>query len=300
MYEIVLGSPTHSSLPEGMPIWLRPELMAAVSLLHGVEGRHLMVYKGEELLAVLPVYEKKRLGRTGLVSPTGSYYQGLHFFWEQGSSATRRILETQEICAAVAKWLKLHYKHLKINLCTHNTDVRGFTWNGYTAKPLYTYEHLLSEPLKPQRDEREKLKRAEKQGYLFEESLDADTFIDMSKAMYDRKAHSSGLDLPGLKDYIGSLNKAGILKQYNVMKDGHVVSTNLLLTDEGRRAYTILRASDPNEMKLGVSTWHSFKLVESLRDRYPVLDFCGGNVPAVARFKSALGLELKLFFQIHT
>jgi hypothetical protein len=300
MYEIVLASPTHSSLPANPPVWLRPELMAAVSELHGVEGRHLMVYKGEELLAMLPLYEKRRLGRLGVVSPTGSYYQGLHFFWEQGSTETRRILETQEISSAVAKWLLRHYKSIRINLCTHNTDVRGFTWNGFTAKPLYTFEHKLGEPLKPQRDEREKLKRAEKQGYEFVESLDANTFIDMSKAMYDRKAHSSGLDLPGLKDYIGDLNKAGILKQFNVMKDNQVVSTNLLLCNEGRRAYTILRASEPDEMRQGVSTWHSLKLVETLQGRFPVLDFCGGNVPAVARFKSALGLELKLFFQIHT
>lgn len=300
MYEIVLANPTPGDLPANIPLWLRPELMAAVSTLHTVEGKHLIVFKGEELLAMLPVYEKKRLGRLGLVSPTGSYYQGLHFFWEQGSSATRRILETQEICSAVAKWLLKHYKHIRINLCTHNTDVRGFTWNGFNARPLYTFEHGMSESLKPQRDEREKLKRAEKQGYTFGESLDANTFIDMSKAMYDRKSHTSGLDLPGLKDYIGSLNQAGILKQYNVYRDGKVVSTNLLLGDDHRMAYTILRASEPSEMKLGVSTWHSMQLVEALRDRYPVLDFCGGNVPAVARFKSALGLELKLFFQIYT
>ena len=300
MYEITLAAPSAEALPEGLPLWLRPELMAAVSALHGVEGKHLVVYKGEELLAMLPVYEKKRLGRLGIVSPTGSYYQGMHFFWEQGSTPTRRIMETQEICASVAKWLLKHYKHIRINLCTHNTDVRGFTWNGFTAKPLYTFEHKLGEPLKPQRDEREKLKRAEKQGYNFGESLDANTFIDMSKAMYDRKSHTSGLDLPGLKDYIGSLNKAGILKQFNVLRDVKVVSTNLLLADEGWAAYTILRASEPAEMKLGVSTWHSMKLVESLQGRYRVLDFCGGNVPAVARFKAALGLELKLFFQIHT
>lgn len=300
MYEIVLAAPTSGTYPDNLPLWLRPELMRAVSALHGVEAKHLMVYKGEELLAMLPLYEKKRLGRLCIVSPTGSYYQGLHYFWEQGSSATRRILEIQDISSSVAKWLMKHYKSIRINLGTHNVDVRGFTWNGFTAKPLYTFEHKLGDPLKPQRDEREKLKRAEKQGYTFVESLDADTFIDMSKAMYDRKSHSSGLDLPGLKAYIGSLNKAGILKQFNVLRANKVVSTNLLLGEEGRVAYTILRASEPAEMKLGVSTWHSMKLVGTLGNRFSVLDFCGGNVPAVARFKSALGLELKLFFQIHT
>ncbi|MCD8479056.1 MAG: hypothetical protein LRZ88_01740 [Candidatus Cloacimonetes bacterium] len=51
-------------------------------------------------------------------------------------------------------------------------------------------------------------------------------------------------------------------------------------------------------MKQGAATYHSAKLIDQLPPHCQGLDYCGANVPEVARFKAALGLKLKAFYSL--
>ncbi|HNZ07528.1 MAG: GNAT family N-acetyltransferase [Candidatus Cloacimonetes bacterium] len=298
MYDIELEIPDPTRVASPGALWSHPVVMTEAARLQDLEPRLLVARKGQFRAAELPLYERRRLGSVTLQTASGSYYQGLRCWHQQESPAPRRLLDELQISSAIAVWLKDRYRRLLFNLSPENTDVRGFTWNLLKATPLYTFIQDLSLDIHPLRDEREKLRRADERGYSFECRLDVDAFLELSDAMFERKGHHAYTRADKMKDYITSLHQAGLLEQYNVCLDKRVVSANILLSGSDDLAYTVLRASHRDEMRNGVSLWHTSQLLQSLKGRYQKLDLCGANVPEVARFKAAMGLSLVAFYRI--
>ncbi len=274
--------------------------MQAVARLTNREALHLKCYKGEELIAILPLYENKLLGYRALVSPSMSYYQALNLWLPDNINPSRHLLESLHVSQLIAETIITRYKRVHFNLGTDFYDVRSFTWAGLKAKPLYTFISDLTGNEKTLADESKKMTRALKLGYTFAQDFRPKEFIQLSKELHDKKGINLGVSFTKLESFVTQLHEAGLLRQYNVYDGKNIVSSNILLSANDGKAYTVLLATNATAMKQGVSTLHSLKLIESLRNEFKLLDFCGANVQDVARFKAALGLQLRVFYQIHT
>lgn len=274
--------------------------MQAVAELHNRESFHLKCFKGDELVAVLPMYENKMLGYRALVSPSTSYYQGLNLWLPDNINPSRLLLEKLHITELIAQYLKTRYKRIHFNLTPDFTDVRSFTWAGLKAKPLYTFYSCLQGEEKTLSDESKKLSKALRHGYTFAQEFLPKEFIRLTKDLNSKKGINLGVSFTKLEAFITKLHAAGLLRQYNVYEGNSVVSSNILLAATNGMAYTVLLATADDAMKNGASTMHSLKLLDILKGEFSFLDFCGANVQDVARFKAALGLELRVFYQIYT
>jgi hypothetical protein len=304
-YNILLEEPgqaesaiTGKKSRQGYDYWYTPFFMEQIAKLHDVKPLLLQVFKGEELVATLPLYERKKLSLKALVCPVGAYYQGLHTFFEEEASPNRVLLDNCAISTEIALFLSSRYGRINLKLNPENPDVRGFTWNGFKAAPLYTFYHESNEALHILQDEKKKLRRAEAAGMSITEAFDPDSFLRLQKQLDQRKKKSLGVDLARLADFFAALHAKGLLKQYNIELDSRVVSTNILYYDGGDVAYTVFMASEEQAMKQGAATYHSVALLDHLPPQCRILDYCGANVPEVARFKAALGLKLKVFYSL--
>jgi hypothetical protein len=297
-YTVVVSKPETPDKP--LPIFSKPEFMEAVQELHGLDAYHLKCFKGSQLVALMPIYEKKLFSYRSLQCPAGSYYQGLELWLDENSPSARKTLDGLKITQYIAGYLKDRYKRIKLNLSPNTTDIRGFTWNGLRAIPLYTFTSSASKPPKPLSDERKKITQADRTGYELSCALELDVFIDLFHAMNKKKHRKPDFSYPAFATFLRSLHEHGIMKQYNLKSAGRIVSSNILLRD-AEIAYTVFRATDPDALKNGASGLHTMRLLGELYSQgITELDFCGGNVPEVARFKAALGLDLKLFFRIQS
>jgi hypothetical protein len=294
-YHVDISKP--DAIDKPVSLWSKPEFMEEVQNMHQLEALHVRCYKGEQLVAVLPVYEKRLLSYRVLKNPAGSYYQGLSILSGDKSLPARKLLDSLQITQSIAKALRDRYKKVQINLSPDSYDVRGFTWSGLSAKPLYTFVHQYQEDLQLLPDERKKVSQAEKEGYKFREQFDAEAFLRLFTAMNGRKNRHIGFSNRQFTQYLTGLHNKGFLRQFNLYREDVIVSSNMLLVD-AKNAYTVFRATDNEALKTGASGLHSLKLLETLKSEFTMLDFCGANVPDVARFKAALGLQLMVFFQI--
>lgn len=172
--------------------------------------------------------------------------------------------------------------------------------SGFKAKPLYTYVWPTGVEPQPLNDERKRLKLAESRGYTHDEVYDPDCFVRLYKAMNERKGQDPGISLAKLTDFFGSLHAQGLLVPKNIRLGTEVVSVDYVLGNGTGTGYAVIKASKEEEMAYGVSGLHTMIILDSFKDRYTEIDFCGANVPDVARFKAAMGLSLKLFFQVAT
>ncbi|MBW6513988.1 MAG: hypothetical protein K0B87_04445 [Candidatus Syntrophosphaera sp.] len=282
-----------------MPLWINPVFLQSVSELQELEALQLLCHKGEQLVAAMPLYERKSMGMRRLIIPMSAYYQGLWFRWEANRDENRNLLDELKISGEIGKFLRGRYKRIHFNLGTHNYDVRGFDWAGFKARPLYTFVQQLSEPFHPLKDERKKLKTAQQEQLTFEEKFSPEEFVEMLKKLYNRKNKRLGVPYPRFLEWMKNLHEQGLLSQFNLMRDKEIVSANLMLGTSGdETAYSIMRCTTAEGLKQGASSLHSQLLVERLGGRHEFLDFCGANYPEVARFKAALGFRLKLFFQL--
>jgi len=281
-------------------IWSNPVFMQTVAEISNFIPWHLVCYKGTTIVAVLPLYEKKILGCRVLKRSSLSYYQGLNLWLEENSLPARKLLDALQITMAIARGLKSNFKRIRINLTPETYDIRGFLWNKMQAVPFYTFVHNLNSELKPLPDKRRDLAQAEKQNYTFEEGLNIEEFIGLLKILKVKKNWNPDCDYQGLVDFIRILYREGMLRQMNLTQQGKIVSSNLILQD-GKKVYNIYQATEDNALKKGACSLHTVKLIELLqKEGFQELDFCGSSIPEIARFNSALGLQLKLFFQIRS
>ena len=273
--------------------------MLAVQNLHNCEAKQLVCYKGDEIKAVMPIYEKKKLGISYIICPVSSYYQGLWFYNLGNRGENRRLLDELNISSEIAIWLNAHYRKMQFKLMPENYDVRGFTWKNFKAIPLYTFSYDFQEPLKILYDERKRLIKASAYNYQLDEQFFPEEFIHLLKILYQRINKNLGLSYNAFQNWMEDLYRHNLLSQFNLRREGKVVSSNIVLVGkEDNRAYSILQSTLPEEMKNGASIVHYLSFIESLRGRFDKIDFCGGNTPDVARFKAAMGFKLELFFMI--
>ena len=281
-------------------LWSRPDFMQAAASLQSLEAWHLLCHKGNQLVACLPVYEKKLLSYRLLQSAIGSYYHGLDIWLEDNSLPARRSLDTLQIVSAIAQFIGNRYKKIAFNLSPDTMDVRGFSWNHLKAYPRYTFTHNCSLSLQPLPDERKKISLAAKQNYRFCEEFRPAEFMALFAEMNGRKNRHLGFTGKNLLLFLESLHSFGIMQQFNLYQEERIVSSNIMLQGSKEKAFTVFRATDPEALKTGASGLHTLKLIESFAGKPVELDFCGANIPEIARFKAALGLELKVFYQIHS
>jgi hypothetical protein len=295
---IELPSDQAKSISSTYAYWHNPLFMQAVAEMHKIRALQLQVFKGDELLAILPLYERKKMGIKALVAPSGTYYQGICFAFSPQSHPSRNLIETVSIIEEIADFLASRYIKLTMRLSPENYDVRGFTWKGYKAQVLYTSRWFLDTELKILPDERKKLRQAETEGMELREGFDMEVFLRLQRDLELRKNHSLGISHQRIADFFTKLHELGLLQQFNLHQKAQIVSSNILLTDHQEVAYTINLATAPEAMKRGAATYHSVALAKMLPPHTRILDYCGANVKEVSRFKSALGLELQSFYQI--
>lgn len=298
-YEISLLTPSEVKAQDIiLPVWIDPRWMEAMAGHFGFKAQVLACWRGEHLTALLPIYEKQVLTYRRAVIPMLNYYQPLCHFGT-AENPNRALLNQLETIREIAVWLKKYYRKVNVSLHPDNYDVRGFSWEGYNATPRYTMYYDPTQAAALFKDERNALRRAQRQGYQFAEGFDPERISQLLYALFKRKKVDFPIEAKVLVGFISQMYEHGLIRQYNVRKDDRIVSVEIVICDQDV-AYTWMRASDEIELKTGVSVFQSVELYAELGKSFKIIDLCGANTASTARFKMGMGGQLKLFFHVST
>jgi len=285
-------------LKTSLPVWFNPHWMQAVAELYNISPKVLVCYKKDNPVAYLPIYEKSFITLKKAYNPTLVYYSPLVFDTQEKKLPNRELLQQYEIIKEIGAFLNKNYKRIVINLNPEQYDTRGFKDSGLSVKPQYTFIRNLSQKVDFFNNEMTTLRNAEKQGYDFNNNFDPDRLLYLLYEMYKRKSHPFNVDKASLLAMINKLYKHNIIEQYNICRQGQIVSSMMIIHDNNSQAYAWITASEPQDMKTGASLMLYWKLFDELSKMYTAFDLCGANVKGPSRLKAAMGAELKLFFQI--
>jgi len=300
-YQISLAEPAELSGTEcTAQVWFKQSWMQAVASVIDASPKLLLCHDKDNLVAVMPLYSKKKLWFIKAYNPLLAYYCPIVFTLPETSHKNRSLIRETDICAALAMFLKQEFREVFLNLSPQLYDVRGFTWQGLVAQPLYTFVQKTDEKQELMTEERHKLRLAERHGFEFEERFDVDQFCHLLRELHTLKGHDMGMSLSAIRLFLSEMHKEGLVKQLNVMDKGEVVSSDIIVCDGTDTAYALLRGTTIEGRKKGASVMQNVYDAKYLASSYRFLDYLGGNIPGPARFKAACGYNLKLFFRIRS
>lgn len=298
-YDIRLQKPEELDLDASkLQIWLNPLWMEAVATVHNIDYTWLVCWEHDNLMALMPIYIKRKLMQNKAYNPVLAYYSPIMYSLPETGFPNRDLLRRHEINIAIARFLKKTFTSVSLNLHPEVLDMRGFTWNGLSAGPLYTFVHQTDREPLLFAEERNKHRVAQRQGYRLEQRFDPELFCDMLYDLYDLKNHDFGIKRDSLITFLNTVSEHGLIRQYNLVSDSGTVSSDIILCDQTDTCYALLRGTTEQARKLGASVMQNLESARAVASEYKVLDFLGANIAGPARFKAAFGYELKLFFRI--
>lgn len=272
--------------------------MKPLAFFYGLNPQVLTCFRNDNAVAWLPLYEKKFITLRKAFNPTLVYYSPVVFTLPPLKQANRELLREYEITRCLGESLNKGFKRVWLNLDPSLQDVRGFKDMDLKAVPHYTYVKDLKQSTEFFIGEEAKLRRAEKENYSFEQRFVPDKLLELVYAMYGRKRHIFPNDRSGLLELIKELHSNQLVRQYNVLKEGNIVSAILILTDRDKTCYGMLTATEAQAMQKGASLVLFSRLFSVLAEEFDRFDLCGANSKGPSRLKAAMGAELKLFFQL--
>ena len=294
--KLVAGSPDGS-------IYASPDYLDALCTAGGGRYRLLGVFRGEELVGGLPLYERESSAGSYVSPRLLLYYLGpvlRDFETKYPSQRSSRQIET---LGALADALGgAGYDHLTLK-CRHTiADVRPFLVRGWRTWPSYSYMvgigDLAAAWGRVEQNLRRLVDRCASQGITFAEDDDFTSFYDLHRRTLDRKDAATYLPEAAFRGLFTRLKAAGLCRLYQArLPDGQAVAAQLVLTGAHPVSHTVSAAADPAHLATGVNAflrWRSLEALSALG--YAGNDLTDAALNPVTHFKSQFGGELVACF----
>lgn len=283
--------------PQGS-VYALPEYLDILCRATGGSFSLLGVFRGNELVGGLPLYEQPITGGRSVANRLLLYYSGIilkPLSTRYPSKATSKHLDVLE---AIASWL-VEAKYARIILNHQGMiDARPFLNRQWMARPGYTYVVTIADVQitrnRIDQNLRRLIDRCDEAGVTLSEDDDFASFFSMHMDTHKRKGAPLYLPKEAFAAYFKKVRAAGLGRLYQArLADGRAVAGQLVLVGPAGRSYTVCAAADPEQMHLGTTPWLRWEAFKALaRDGYTTNDLTDAALNEVTRFKSQLGGDL--------
>jgi hypothetical protein len=260
----------------------------------------LVAERSGEFQAGLAIYEENSsLGRF-VSSRLLLYYNGFvlpdHLSKYPSERTSRHTEAMQQLEAAISG---MGYGRVRIRNRSAFDDSRVFQSAGWGVSPSYSYvvdlRSLTSQWERVEQNLRRLVQRCEREGTVFTDDDDFDSFLRMHELTVARKKVTAYLRGDLFKKYFSSLKALNLCRLYHArLPDGRAISSQLVLLGAHPVTHTVAAALDPEYMKTGATAFLRWKAFEKLSGLgYAANDLTDAELNPVTHFKSQFGGTLE-------
>ena len=283
----------------GGPVFSRYAWLDAVAPIQGGKAVRIGSWYEGRIAAGAAFIEISRGGLRKAVSPILTPYCGFLYGDERddGSGDTSSV---QQLCAEqLIRFLENRYHYTMLAHDPGFSDIRPFSWKGWTTGVRYTYLLDISNPdavwEKCRPRARRQVARAEK---LFSVGTGCDPKVigDIHEQTFRAKGEHLPVTGAQVAAWVKALNGNGLMEVRTALDQNGIVAgvqVNVLGPDT---VYTVVYGTGSAYRDLGVDAlllWDAVKHYSRTR-RY--LDLVGANMPSIAFFKRGFGGDLKPYY----
>ena len=282
-----------------LSLWSNPQLLKIFAARDSVQCFYLCCYRETQLVALMPIMEKKKMGITYITQLFEQSYTTIDFFNVDQSNLYSEQNEQIMILKSFSLYLK---KYLKVSLKFDPTiiDIRPFKWDGFHIGVNYTYTCTIPEYREESlpRIAKEKLKKALKAHLIVQEHWDIDIVKNISEEMLLLKNRSLRQVHHKYLAFLENLYDAKLCHQIVVYKDTTPISFTIFLKDP-KSIFLCAFVTGTTKLgySIGANTLGTDYILKNF-NQYHQYDFCGANIESIAFYKSQLNFELKNYYSI--
>jgi hypothetical protein len=194
--------------------------------------------------------------------------------------------------------LQTRYASTHLHLPPAWSDMRTFQWNGWSVRPLYTYQVDLTNADSLQSNWSTGTRRLFRQAetdYDVDETTEADAVVTWVGRSYERQERKLPVEPHRLKSLIMNLQQAGLVRIFTATKKtGSTPEAALALLHDETTAYYWVAGSTPGAA-MTILLGRVFDRLQ--QDGFKTFDFVGANTPSIAEFKRRFGSMLIPYYR---
>lgn len=266
----------------------------------GADLEILVVEKGDRIVAGVAIPSREMGGRWHLGLPLAAYETFL-FRPRTDSHPAAATSEHLEVSEALINARTKQVRNWSLLLSPAITDARPWIWARWDVRPRYTYVLDVSRPLQVSATVRPRLRKAAEAGMKLVGDWNLDALWSVFAETQNRQDFGVRLTQDGFRRLAQSLHDGGLARmEIARAADGEPAAGHIVLAVPGTAtAFQWVAGTHSRYFKSGVSAWQTVESAAELGRRgFQRWDLCGADLPSVARFKSDLGADLVVYFQV--
>lgn len=269
--------------------WLR-----AVHDVFGYDLDLWIVRRGDEWLAGLPVFYRRRFGRLAAIHPPQMAYTSIVYASTLSKSQYQSRVTSNHIEATkpLATQIRLAYSSAAFAFLPCVLDVRPWMWDGWSATPTYTYELNIRNALAASASVRNYITKCERVGVSFTTDWNLDRALEPITSTIRRQSVGLGMSQSQFLTLANRLANDGIAWMGTALaEDGTPLATRIQLSlQESDTAFDWVAGSNTERLSQGGAPWLMMRLADEIRQRgYHIWNLCGAQYETIAKFKSEFG-----------
>lgn len=265
------------------------------------------IYKGEELVAVFPLFFKKSKGLKTIFSPppqVGVPYLGFvmdqkYDTLKQDKKENYMNIVADEINEEIKKFSP---NYVAISTVPNFLDIRAFKWNGYSVEPHYTYVIDLEKSLDGiwndfKSECRKQIKNSDNLFSSLQETYDVNTFYDIFKARYNQQRLNFPLISPEYaKAIITKFSKN--IKLYFLYCGDDII--NIRINYKYKDRFMFWMGGVKPRKNMHSNEYLTWKFIKKAKiEGYKKFELSGAGVKRLCEFKSKFNPSVEISFNLY-
>lgn len=259
----------------------------------------LMINKGNEIAATMPILKKKQLGFSLSRMPLITPYLGPYF-----TKKFRSNKQQEKLMRALIQQLPT-FDFFDQNFPPSMTNWLPFYWEGFEATVRYSFLIDLEENLEEifrkisSNYRNNKINKAKKHINIISDRH-LEEFYAIQKKTFEKQNISVPYSFDFIQKFDAALGKRNAKKIFFAIDDKEQIHSVAYLTWDEETAYFQMTGSDPSFRNSGAGVliiWESIKFAQAVLGKRK-FDFCGSVIENIAKVRQEFGAEQVAYFNV--
>lgn len=283
---------------EYLPVFYQPWWL---DLVYGSDKWEIIAaYKGDNLLAIMPVSVRRKFKFSFMMMPSYTPYQGPWLFIQEGATTQKRYSDENKALEQIVKQIPA-VSRFQMNFHFKVLNGLSFYWQGYNLEFGYTYllkyssdNQTIFKAFKPnlKRD----IKSAEKSlRIVYNSESDIRKAVEMT---YSRQSKEIP-DFDKMKQIVETGIRRGCGRVYSAYDEKDNLHASIFIVWDNKTAYYLLSGGHPKFRKSGATSLLIWKAIIDVSEHVEAFDFEGSMVQPIEYFFRGFGAERIPYLRVH-